>query len=212
MAESPSGGVKSECVAPNHKVWVHLSSGAVAGMLEHVVMFPFDSVKTRIQSLLPSPETNCPTPIHGVASMIKREGWMKPLRGVNAIAVGSLPAHALYFTAYEKLKNFLISKNTSGKSNTLCYGLSSVCATVLHDFVMNPVEVVKQRMQMFNSPFGGCMECTRHVCRTEGLAAFYRSYPTQLAMNIPFQMIIFVSYEMFQEVTFIEFISYFFRS
>ena len=36
-----------------------------------------------------------------------REGWLRPLRGMNAVAAGSMPAHALYFTVYEKTKVFL---------------------------------------------------------------------------------------------------------
>jgi hypothetical protein len=48
--------------------------------------------------------------------------------------------------------------------------------------------VVKQRLQMLNSPYRGVWECARHVYRTEGLRAFYRSYATQVAMNVPFQV------------------------
>lgn len=81
-----------------------MAAGAVAGMAEHCVMFPLDSVKTRIQSLCPCPEWECPTPFHGVASIAKREGFRRTLRGINAVAFGSIPAHALYFTFYEKVK------------------------------------------------------------------------------------------------------------
>lgn len=102
MAETSGGDY--EALAPQYKLWVHLSAGAMAGVAEHCVMFPLDSVKTRLQSLCPCPETNCPTPMHGVASMVRREGWLRPLRGVNAVAAGSIPAHALYFSAYEKFR------------------------------------------------------------------------------------------------------------
>ncbi|KAF6307175.1 solute carrier family 25 member 37 [Rhinolophus ferrumequinum] len=72
-------------------------------------------------------------------------------------------------------------------------------ATLLHDAVMNPAEVVKQRMQMYNSPHRSALSCIRTVWRTEGLRAFYRSYTTQLAMNVPFQSIHFITYEFLQE-------------
>ncbi|NXA41695.1 MFRN1 protein, partial [Eudromia elegans] len=78
-------------------------------------------------------------------------------------------------------------------------GLAGSVATLLHDAVMNPAEVVKQRMQMFNSPHASVLACVRTVLRTEGLGAFYRSYSTQLTMNVPFQAIHFVSYEFLQE-------------
>lgn len=93
-----------EALSPNHKLWVHLVAGSIAGVAEHCVMFPLDSFKTRVQSLCPCLEASCSTPIHGVFSIIKKEGWLRPLRGVNAVALGSVPAHALYFSVYEKMK------------------------------------------------------------------------------------------------------------
>lgn len=50
------------------------------------------------------------------------------------------------------------------------------------------VAVVKQRLQMLNSPYRGVWECARGVYRAEGARAFYRSYGTQIAMNVPFQV------------------------
>lgn len=59
--------------------------------------------------------------------------------------------------------------------------------------------VVKQRMQMYDSPHRSALSCIWTVWRTEGLGAFYRSYTTQLTMNIPFQSIHFITYEFLQE-------------
>lgn len=62
-----------------------------------------------------------------------------------------------------------------------------------------PGAVVKQRMQMFNSPYKSVWQCVRTVQKTEGFGAFYRSYTTQLTMNVPFQAIHFITYEFMQE-------------
>lgn len=43
-------------------------------------------------------------------------------------------------------------------------------------------------MQMYNSPYKKLADCIASVYRTEGVTAFYRSYTTQLAMNLPFQV------------------------
>lgn len=61
------------------------------------------------------------------------------------------------------------------------------------------VSVIKQRMQMYNSPYRGLWDCVQTVTRTEGVGAFYRSYSTQLTMNIPFQAVHFITYELMQE-------------
>ena len=60
--------------------------------------------------------------------------------------------------------------------------------------------VVKQRLQMYNSPYKGAVHCIRTVYATEGMRAFYRSYTTQLTMNIPFQVLHFISYEFLQDM------------
>ncbi|XP_025906443.1 mitoferrin-2 [Nothoprocta perdicaria] len=81
-----------------------------------------------------------------------------------------------------------------------CFAGAAGCvATLLHDAAMNPAEVVKQRMQMYNSPYQRVTDCVRTVWRNEGAGAFYRSYTTQLTMNIPFQAIHFMTYEFLQE-------------
>lgn len=59
--------------------------------------------------------------------------------------------------------------------------------------------VIKQRLQMHNSPYKGAFNCARTIYQTEGIKAFYRSYTTQLSMNVPFQVTHFVSYEFLQD-------------
>lgn len=77
---------------------------------------------------------------------------------------------------------------------------SGVIATLIHDAVSNPTDVIKQRMQMYNSKYNSVIGCMKDVYRTEGIQAFYRSYSTQLVMNIPYQTIHFATYEFFQNM------------
>lgn len=60
--------------------------------------------------------------------------------------------------------------------------------------------VVKQRMQMSNSPYRSALHCAINIYRSEGSKAFYRSYTTQLTMNVPFQSIHFMVYELSQTI------------
>jgi hypothetical protein len=50
-------------------------------------------------------------------------------------------------------------------------------------------------MQLHNSAYRSLGQCARDVFRTEGLRAFYVSYPTTLAMTVPFTAIQFTAYE-----------------
>ena len=78
--------------------------------------------------------------------------------------------------------------------------MSATTATLLHDAISNPTEVIKQRMQMYNSPYKSVVQCARQVFQQEGISAFYRSYTTQLVMNLPYQAIHFTTYEFFQKM------------
>ena len=55
-------------------------------------------------------------------------------------------------------------------------------------------------MQVFDSQYKSCLQCMRTIYREEGLVAFYRSYGTQLVMNLPFQSLHFMMYEFTQDL------------
>ncbi|XP_049426808.1 mitoferrin-2-like [Epinephelus fuscoguttatus] len=178
----------------------HMLAGAVAGIMEHCLMYPIDCVKTRMQSLHPEPGARYRNVMDALRQIVRTEGVWRPIRGVNVLAVGAGPAHALYFACYEKIKFSLSDAIHPGANSHFANGLAGCMATVLHDATMNPAEVVKQRMQMFNSPYRGVIDCVRSLWRTDGPAAFYRSYTTQLTMNVPFQALHFITYEYLQEL------------
>ncbi|XP_012718801.1 mitoferrin-1 [Fundulus heteroclitus] len=197
FSESSDGCYES--LPPHVSVTTHMTAGAVAGILEHTVMYPVDSVKTRMQSLQPDPNAQYKSVYEALKRIIKTEGLFRPLRGLNITMMGAGPAHALYFACYERLKHSLSDIIQSGGNSHIANGVAGSVATVLHDAIMNPAEVVKQRMQMYNSPYRGLWDCVRTVTHTEGVGAFYRSYSTQLTMNIPFQAVHFITYELMQE-------------
>ncbi|KAJ8263164.1 hypothetical protein COCON_G00156210 [Conger conger] len=188
-----------ESLPPTASLATHMTAGAVAGILEHTLMYPVDSVKTRMQSLQPDPKAQYRGVYEALSRIVRTEGLLRPMRGLNVTMLGAGPAHALYFACYERMKRSLSDMLQNGRNSHIANGLAGSLATVLHDAVMNPAEVVKQRMQMYNSPYRGLLDCVRTVSRAEGMAAFYRSYSTQLTMNIPFQAVHFITYELMQE-------------
>lgn len=64
------------------------------------------------------------------------------------------------------------------------------CQSYLANFA-----VIKQRMQLANSPFRTVADAARTIYRNEGLTAFYVSYPTTLTMTVPFTAVQFSVYE-----------------
>uniref|UniRef100_A0A2M4BN93 Mitoferrin n=1 Tax=Anopheles marajoara TaxID=58244 RepID=A0A2M4BN93_9DIPT len=180
---------------PTSSVAAIMTAGAIAGIMEHCVMYPLDSVKTRMQSLTHMKAHD--TILSTLRDMVRTEGPLRPFRGVMAVVAGAGPAHALYFGAYECSKEMIATVSDRDHVN---YMLSAAAATLVHDAVSNPADVVKQRLQMYNSPYRSIVHCASHVYRTEGFRAFYRSYSTQLVMNIPYSAIQFPTYEFFQKL------------
>ena len=64
---------------------------------------------------------------------------------------------------------------------------------------MNPFDVIKQRMQVHGSSYKSALSCATSIFKAEGLPAFYISYPTTLAMSVPYQSIHFMAYEFFRK-------------
>ncbi|KAG7275187.1 hypothetical protein CRUP_023775 [Coryphaenoides rupestris] len=95
----------------------HMMAGAVAGVMEHCVMFPVDCVKTRMQSLRPDAGVRYRNVVDALRQIVRTEGLWRPVRGVNVMAAGAGPAHAMYFACYEKIKFSL--------SNTIHPGANS---------------------------------------------------------------------------------------
>lgn len=185
---------------PSSSTAIHMVAGSFAGIMEHCLMYPVDSVKTRMQSLKPHPKARYRNIPEAFSKMMRHEGVLRPVRGMPAVMLAAGPAHALHFSCYEKAKR-LFSGTENGVGNPLAQGLAAGLSTLLHDAIMNPAEVVKQRMQMYGSPYRTCSDCFLKVVRTEGVRALYRSYTTQLTMNVPFQSIHFMTYEFCQDLT-----------
>jgi solute carrier family 25 (mitochondrial iron transporter), member 28/37 len=162
----------------------HVIAGSLAGLAEHVSIFPLDTLKTQLQcekcgSVSPMQTWNCATRIVG------REGIFRLWRGVSAMFVGCIPAHAAYFSIFESMKK---ATGADGDGHRpLAAAVCGAAAAVSHDLCMTPFDTVKQRMQL--GYYNSVTHCFRSVAKREGIKAFYVSLPTTLAMNLPFGMI-----------------------
>lgn len=83
--------------------------------------------QTRMQSLCPHPNAVYRNIYHAITSMVTKEGLLAPLRGMNVVAIGAGPAHALYFSTYEATKKFINGNQT--KYNPISHGRYLVIIT-----------------------------------------------------------------------------------
>mmetsp|Transcript_27034 Transcript_27034/g.46118 ORF Transcript_27034/g.46118 Transcript_27034/m.46118 type:complete len:633 (+) Transcript_27034:138-2036(+) len=155
-------------------------------------------------------------------------GFKRLWRGVQTMFVGCIPAHALYFSSYEVIKSICTDNSTSHDhvspsldnnegsdapsqqrkpqqhvghdtlSPTQAMAAGGV-ATLLHDFVMTPMDTMKQRMQL------GHYHNLRHAFVSivwgndklagEGWKGLYRSFPITVMTNVPYGMIMMTTNE-----------------
>lgn len=175
--------------------WVPLLAGALAGVGEHWVMYPVDTIKTRMMAIAPPPRYS--SWLTAASHIRKEEGMFRMWRGGAVVWCGALPAHALYFAAYEKGKE--VSGRYMGHNSPWSHLLSGAGAALVHDAVMTPTDAIKQRMQVYQSTHSSNWSCARSMYK-EGLGTFYRSYGTQICMNVPQQMLMFGIYEKLKAV------------
>ncbi|KAG2230022.1 mitochondrial carrier domain-containing protein [Thamnidium elegans] len=178
-----------ESLGSNTTMTQNAFAGALAGIAEHCAMYPVDSIKTRMQVITSVTEKAVKQP-----PVTLRNLW----KGVNSVVLGAGPAHALHFATYEYCKDYF-GANGNGH-HPLASAAAGACATLVHDGLMNPFDVVKQRMQLRDSAYKTIRECARSVYAKEGFTAFYISLPTTLVMSVPFQSIQFATYEFFRKV------------
>ncbi|KAH9846035.1 mitochondrial carrier [Lenzites betulinus] len=187
--------IEYEGLSPNAGLAVNMAAGALAGITEHAVMFPVDSIKTRMQVFATSPAAVYTGVGNAFTRISSTEGMRALWRGVSSVIMGAGPAHAVHFGAYELVKEYA-GGNVEGASNQwIATSFAGASATIASDALMNPFDVIKQRMQIHKSEFRSAITCARTVYRTEGLGAFYVSYPTTLTMTVPFTAVQFTVYE-----------------
>ncbi|KAF9245247.1 mitochondrial carrier domain-containing protein [Melanogaster broomeanus] len=163
--------VDYEALPSNAGLAVNMLAGALAGITEHAVMFPVDSIKTRMQVFATSPAAVYTGIGNAFTRISSTEGMRVLWRGVSSVILGAGPAHAVHFGMYEAVKE-LAGGNSPG-NQWLATSLAGASATIASDALMNPFD---------------------------GLAAFYVSYPTTLMMSVPFTAVQFTVYEQIKKL------------
>jgi len=178
----------------------HAVAGSIAGMAEHSMMFPIDTIKTLMQTRPVGLAGGSSSAVVVVSQLWSVHGVARFWRGVQTMFTGCVPAHGAYFTIYETAKPALsrmLTTNSHRGNNALgsgqyggalAAGGAVALGTVAHDVIMTPMDVCKQRLQLglyHNRMF----DCACAIMRQEGLRAFVLSYPTTLLMNMPYALV-----------------------
>lgn len=120
----------------------HCIAGSCAGIVEHLALYPVDTLKTHLQASGSSKLSFSKT----ARILVVEEGLLRFYKGANVAGLGCIPAHSGQFAVYEMLKDKLDFKNQNfNVASTLFIGGAS---TFAHDFFQSPADLIKQRLQL----------------------------------------------------------------
>lgn len=112
----------------------------------------------------------------------RSNGFFRLWRGGGAVLLGCVPSHAAYFSAYEFGKVHL-GVDQPGH-HPVAAAATGATATLLHDAVSSPMDLVKQRLQL--GYYRGVAHCVRELVASSGPLSLWRSLPATLALNVPY--------------------------
>lgn len=165
-----------KALAHNYLYLTSLISGGMAGLVVDVMLFPIDTIKTRLQS----------------EKRFWRAGGFRGIyNGLSPAAAGSVPSAALFFCTYEGMKKLLLPY-AHGQQTHLVHMSSAAMAEVVACLVRVPVEIAKQRRQVQSAQYRSTT--ATHILiqayQREGIfRGLYRGFGATILREIPFSFI-----------------------
>ncbi len=179
----------------NIDIWI---AGAFAAFTVDLIVYPLDTIKTRIQS----PDykriyTN------GAEGAVNRALFRGGYQGVGSVIIATLPSSGAFFTTYEGVKSVISDRNptVNGKAflpQPLIHAAASGTAELVSCAILTPAEVIKQNAQMVdNSPGKPRVNATLQTIRRfqSNPLALWRGYTALAGRNLPFTALQFPLFE-----------------
>jgi solute carrier family 25 S-adenosylmethionine transporter 26 len=161
---------------------VGLIAGAAAGVVADLVLFPLDTLKTRLQ--VQGARFGAKT-LQGIYS------------GVVPAIAASAPAAAAFFGTYDWLKRTLSLGFPQG-APPLIHMFAAAGGDLAGSVVRVPFEVVKQNLQA--GYYRSSVAAVKAIVAKEGVRGLYRGWGSLIAREIPFDVLEFPLYEAFKKM------------
>jgi len=153
-------------------------AGAVAGAAVDIILYPIDTVKTRLQT------------VGGVDFKIGEIGQL--YAGLVGGLVGHVPSSALFFAVYETSR-VLYLEPALGLGSASSQLIASALGNIAASSIRVPTEVVKTRMQ--SGAENQLSAAVSNILSRDGPLGLFRGYSAFLLRDLPFDAIEFVAYE-----------------
>jgi len=182
-AQQPWAAVKgfaSEFAETLRNAQDHLKAGAAARGISIFLLYPLDTLKTRLQ-MAPGARAALPP--------------LQPqnlFRGVFGSLTGQIPYGMLTFGSYEVYKSKLLAAFPNNNPFPL-YVAAAILGDLTGSFWLCPSEVVKQQMQ--GGMHASLQAAVGSIYASAGMRGFYRGYVGQIMRDVPFRAVQLPAYE-----------------
>jgi solute carrier family 25 (mitochondrial S-adenosylmethionine transporter), member 26 len=195
-------------------------AGGVAGAVGTLVLYPLDAAKTLRQA--------SPQQFSSVRAALMHKCYTRTVyRGLGTAVWGAMPSSALYFGAYETMRQAvgryilwprhqqrlgcsrqqyypinLSELDVSWQTRCAWHAAAAASGNLLSSAIFVPKELIKQRLQFALGSTGSAGTSLRKVVTDivlhDGLSGLYRGYRATVLRNIPSAALRFCLYEEFK--------------
>lgn len=179
--------------AQNQRHLLHGFLGGLAGLAMDGLLHPIDTVRTRMK-------VNVGESVglmSQIKSIYKNEGLFSYFKGYSCTLPGAFAANASYFFIYEKIKDFITTKNVIPEH--IAPFVAAFAGSVVANSIYLPFITVRTRMQLGSSryDYNHIADGFAKIIKREGFRKLYLGAPVFLTQTALDMSLTFGFYEMF---------------
>lgn len=166
-----------------------VTAGALTAVVQVLATNPMEVMKIRLQMV-----DGSSSPL----AVAKELGFRGLFNGITVTWMRDIPYNVIFFMTYIQLKRMLTSPN-GHVSQDRVFG-SGVAAGVVAAWAGTPMDVVKSRIQMANSPYtSGAVDCMRRLHGEGGWRIFFRGAVPRMVVQGPLYGISLLLFELLND-------------
>ncbi|OQR89702.1 hypothetical protein ACHHYP_06109 [Achlya hypogyna] len=178
-----------------HQPAIDFLAGSIGGFAAKFVEFPFDTIKVQLQT---SKQEGRVSALRQVQTLVVNEGPSALYRGLPLPLVGTVMESACLFTTMGQVKTMLYGPDVRELRPTQV-GLAGGITGFFVSFLLNPIELIKCRMQVSTTghqvQYRNTADCIAQSIRREGVGVFYRGFGSTMLREVPGTAAWFTTYE-----------------